>query len=388
MRAQLAAALSLFAACAPIIESAPFPARPDTVIPGDLLGPYDGRVLDGDTEKPVAGALVVGVWRFERGVGFVGADGAITESTQSDNDGNYTLPRLKQLPSGLSTRLCAFTLIIYMKDYVGYRSDRRFKDGAPRGDFAQRGNRVRLERMSQEIAHARHLAFIGGLPEVRRAAAAEIEAASLELFGKKPTRPEKEAAQAPLDVWPLLRTDEVKATTGFAGTFTEDRLTDLPRTSFYDSHHFKAVGQPERMDVALRVWKLPPKDAQAQYERLLGALPSAKATDEIGARSLRAGQGDIIAVAWYDAPHGVVVQISCGLGQCPDHQTALKLAELIEKRLDMLGGPGSREGGEKPELLPPGQQVVPTPPEVTPPVPPPSEDKPFQLTPPGEKKKP
>src|SRR5439155_26999030 len=103
----------------PIIGEAPFHAEPDTVTPGDLLGPYDGRVLDGVTEKPVAGALVVASWSFERGVGFVGPSGAMVRQTETDNDGNYELPRLSDLPGGLSLRVASFTLVVYKRGFVG-----------------------------------------------------------------------------------------------------------------------------------------------------------------------------------------------------------------------------------------------------------------------------
>src|SRR5207245_9827761 len=115
------------------------------------------------------------------------------------------------------------------------------------------------------------------------------------------------------------------------------RLTDLPRTSFYDSHHFKAVGQPEKFDLALRLWRLPTPDASAQWDKLLTTLPGAKGSDEIGTKSLRAGEGDILAVAWYDEPPGTVVQLTCGRGQCADYEQVLKLATLVEQRLDTLG---------------------------------------------------
>ena len=56
------------AACGPMMEPAKFPVRPDSVRPADLLGPYDGIVLDADTDRPVAGAVVAATWAFERGI--------------------------------------------------------------------------------------------------------------------------------------------------------------------------------------------------------------------------------------------------------------------------------------------------------------------------------
>src|SRR5262249_8591657 len=80
------------AACGPIIEQAGFPQRPDTTQPGDLLGPYDGHVTDGESDKPVTGALVVATWIFQRGVGLVGPDGAVQRETETDAEGAYSVP--------------------------------------------------------------------------------------------------------------------------------------------------------------------------------------------------------------------------------------------------------------------------------------------------------
>jgi hypothetical protein len=285
---------------------------------------------------------------------------------ETDADGAYAVPRLLDMPGGLSTRVTSFTLFVYKRGYVGYRSDRFFSDGARRTDFAQRGNRVRLERFGDEMSHARHLAFIVGPQAVRKAAAWEVELASAELEGsRKPGRraPESVALPPPLlDIWPLLRESDVRQVTSYKGDFEEVRLTDLARTNFYDSHHFKAVGQPEKYDVALRVWRLPKPEAEAQYKKLLDTLPEAKEQNEIATKSLRAGTEQILAIAWYDEPRGVVAQLTCGTAQCTDPGAALKLARIVEDRLDAwMGGRLAR------------------PQEVAPPNP---EEKPLQLVPP------
>ena len=62
--------------CGPMIEAAPFPVRPDSVRPADLLGPYDGIVVDADSDRPIAGATVSASWAFERGIGFHAPAGA------------------------------------------------------------------------------------------------------------------------------------------------------------------------------------------------------------------------------------------------------------------------------------------------------------------------
>jgi hypothetical protein len=58
-----------------MVGQAPFSARPDSLQPGDLLGPFAGTVMDAETLRPIAAATVVGTWAFERGIGLVGPAG-------------------------------------------------------------------------------------------------------------------------------------------------------------------------------------------------------------------------------------------------------------------------------------------------------------------------
>src|SRR5258706_1823513 len=76
--------LSLLGACAPVVQVASFPARPDTAVPGDLLGPFDGRVVDADSGKPIAGALVFASWGFEIGRGLTSPAGGWAASAETD----------------------------------------------------------------------------------------------------------------------------------------------------------------------------------------------------------------------------------------------------------------------------------------------------------------
>src|SRR5258708_1687124 len=103
---------AFWAGCAGAIAQAPFPARNDTVEPGDLTGPFDGRVGDAATGKPRSGAVVFASWGYEVGRGLTAPAGAATVSTETDSDGRYEIPRLAKLPGG-RTRVARFTLIVY-----------------------------------------------------------------------------------------------------------------------------------------------------------------------------------------------------------------------------------------------------------------------------------
>ncbi len=338
--------LALLAAvgCGPIVEQAAFPARPDTLRPGDLLGPFDGIVLDAETDRPVAGATVAASWAFERGVGLVGPLGAHEQVTETGADGRYRIAPLKNFPSGASARVQRFTMIVYHRGHVGWRSDRRFPGLQARRDFAQRGNKIRLEKWQTTFQHHQHLVYLGGGDAIKAAASWEVQPASLELEGTSATA-SKVGAVLPalpvktLDARPLLSEEEVRGVTGYPGSFEVGKLGDLPSTEFYDSSHFKAVGKPESFDVGLRVWALGEAGAEAQYRKLQTELPGATTTDEIGDAALRARAGEVLGLAFLQRERGIVVSVTCGTGQCTEASMILRLGKLIEGHLPGLTVP-------------------------------------------------
>jgi hypothetical protein len=344
--------------CGPMVENAPFSARPDTLRPGDLLGPFDGLVVDGETERPLAGAVVEGAWAFERGIGLQGPAGALEAATETGADGRYRLRIPADLPRGEGIRLRRFTLIVYRRGYVAWRSDGSFPTGEPRHDFAQRANRVRLEKWQSAMSHYRHLVFLGGGPAIRTAAAWEVQPAGLELDGaapatavKRPTEGARAGSSAALDISPLLSEDEVRGVTGYAGKFEVGKLADRATSDVYDSRHFKAVDKPETHDVGLRVWAIGSEAAEAQFRKLLGDLPGAVATEEMGDASLRARGGDVTGFAFLLREKGVVMQLSCGLAQCSEPSMILRLAKLAESHLPEVKLPSPENTG----LLPPSE---------------------------------
>jgi hypothetical protein len=336
-----------------MIEAAPFPIRPDSVRPADLLGPYDGIVLDADSDRPIAGATVAGSWAFERGIGLRAPAGAYEFVTETGADGRYTVPKLDDMPEGASARIRRFTLIVYHRGHVAWRSDRLFPGREGRRDFSQRGSRVRMEKWQSGMRHAEHVAFVGGGARVRTVAAWELQAAALELEGQTaPSLPGQEGGApgvpsvgttaVPLDVSKLLADDEIRAVTGYVGKFEDGKLTDLPSTEFYDSRHFKAVGKSEAYDVGLRVWRLGTAAAEVQYRKLMSTLPEAKTTDEVGDSSFRARSSGIAALVYLVRERGVVVSMTCGGSQCTEPAQLVKLAKLVESKLPELPPEPSR----------------------------------------------
>ncbi|MDB4969599.1 MAG: hypothetical protein JWN44_5288 [Myxococcales bacterium] len=383
--------------CAPMVAQAPFPARADTVVPGDLLGPFDGQVVDAVSGKPVAGAIVQASWSFETGRGLTAPAGGHVQTVATDGEGKYEIDRLSDLPSARS-RVNGVAVVIYQRGYVAYRSDRLFDNalgGArSRHDFSQRNNVAKMERWSGAYSHVKHVRFVGGTSTLRRALGSEVVEASLELTsGRVAAAPAGEPeGTAPLDASGLLSIDELRAVTGYIGPFAIEKLGDLPTTGSYDSRHFKATGRAESYDAALRVWRTSPTAAEARYAKLLAEVPHAEAKDEMADRSLRGRDGRIIAVAALDRAHGVVIELTCGLDQCRDANQAAALLRRVMSRADRLGSPGIKTTEEPategaPEESPKSPSTPNSPssvepkaaePDTTPP-PAPSEDKPFQL---------
>jgi len=331
------------AACGPMIEQAPFAARPDSVRAADLRGPFEGQVVDADSERPLAGALVEASWAFEEGRGFPGPHGSYVVTTRTNPDGRYRVPSLPELPDGLSARVRRFTLLVYQQGFVGWRSDRRFPGGEARRDFTQWGNRVRLDKWQPTYAHAQHLVYLGGGDDIKTATTWEREQAALELSGQKvvaatgvemPAIAKRTAAS--LDIGKLLSDEEIRGVTGFAGKFDLGKLGDLPTTEFYDSRHFKAQGKPEAYDVALRVWRLGSAAAEAQFRKLVTELPGATPTNDIGdAAALAKGKGTS-ALLFLAREHGAVVSVTCGASQCSEPAMLLKVGKLVESHLAEL----------------------------------------------------
>ena len=276
--------LFLAAGCGPMIEAAPFPVRPDSVRPADLLGPYDGHRRRRGLRSADRRARP---WprrgRSSAASACTRPAGAHEFVTETGADGRYIVPKLDDLPSGASMRVRRFTLIVYHRGHVAWRSDRLFPGREARRDFSQRGSRVRLERWQATMRHAEHVVFLGGGARVRTVAAWELQAAALELEGQAvpAARGRRQASRTPavattkvpLDISKLLSDDEIRGVTGYVGKFEDGKLTDLPTTEFYDSRHFKAAGKTESYDVGLRVWRLGTAAAEVQYRKLMSTLP-------------------------------------------------------------------------------------------------------------------
>jgi hypothetical protein len=302
-------------------------------------------------------------WSLERGAGLTSAAGYRENVGSTDASGRYVVPVLRDIPR--DARVAAFTLLIYKRGFVAYRSDRRFADLGPRFDFAQNNNQVLLERWREDLSHSRHLRFVGGGAAVAALTQWELADGSAELDGRRngtELRPGR--GQGPyLVAAQLLSEADIKARTRYDGSFETGPLSDEADTASYSSQHYKAMGRAESWDVALRMWRLSGEAAQEKYDELLTQLPSIEEKDNIATRSFQSTERDIRGVGFLDVPRGIVILLTCGANQCSSMDDAAALAQGIAKRIEQLyvvpaapadatapgaKAPGARAPGVKP----------------------------------------
>jgi hypothetical protein len=333
--------LSLILVCAACgahsVRSAPFRARPDSIAAGDLRGPFDGVVVDAETDRPVAGALVYAAFSFVRGYGLSSPAGWHEHVGTTDAEGRYRVPRLSSLPANPSIRLSDVTILIYKRGYVAYRSDRRFGDLSQRLDFSQTQHRVVLDRWRSDLSHVKHLRYVGGGPTLSTITAWEIPEAAAELAGKPSDLP-RATGPTPvlLVVDAFLVADDVREVTSYTGSFAVADVAGEPTTPEYDSVHLRAESQEgDTHDVALRMWKTGLPQAQAQYGALLKELPGVKEQNELGDRSFRATSqdGNVLAVGFLLGKSGVVALVTCGTAQCHGFEALLALTQRVKDRI-------------------------------------------------------
>ncbi len=322
-------------------RTAPFRVRPDSTEAGNLEGPFSGQVKDSASGDPIPGALVYATWTYERGDGVAQPTGSAEAIASTDANGRYSITHPEETaPEG---RLTAFHLVVYKKGYVAYRSDRRFADLGPRFDFAQKHNAVSLDRWHSEHSHVRHLRYVGGGSALAALTAWERAEASAELSGER----REAASQLSSDLLDtlsdsrliaaqLLGESEIKDITGYEGSFESGPLNDEADTASYSSQHFKALGQPEVFDVAIRLWRLDEERAKQRFSELSETLPGVTERDDVADKSLLAIEGDIQGYAFLDTKRSLVVLITCGKGQCKEQSQLIALASKIFSNIEAV----------------------------------------------------
>ena len=343
----LALALALVG-CGPLVRPPNFVGARDQVTDATLLGPFDGQVLDAATGEPIADAVVVGVWAYDRGDGFIGPYGSETYSTTTDQAGRYRIAPARLSVRASALRLVAFHVVVYKRGYLGYRSDALFEGGA-RPDFTVRHNRVELRKWRENDSHADHLMFLATPKALRRTTLWEQDLANLDLFrqlggageavaGATSPEPAARPNKDPewLDASGLLTPDEVRTRTGYTEAFELEDLGDLARTDFYHGVHLRASGRDEPWDIAYRVWRSPPGGMDPVVSTIQETMAGVKPSGEITPETWLLSAEGVHAVAFVDRDAEVGVLLSCGDQQCHDIDTAIILAKTLHRNLEKL----------------------------------------------------
>ena len=340
-----------------------------SVSPGDLRGPFTGRVVDAGTKRAIAGATVVGVWIFRQGPRGSGPSSYRRVVVRTNLSGRYVIPRISRLrrvgwkvlrrdgvlvpipaKQGPSDRgeLAEFVLLVYKRGYVAYRSDRLFGNGERRRDFVQYDNRVRLVRWSSNYKHADHVRFIGMLQLLGRDGAWELQLARQEEQGAttlvQQAAGRKQGGLAPSsipDLRSLVTRDDLAILFGVRGVYELGRLPTMPRTWNADSLYLRAVGRSERYDFAVRVWRYPASRLQLEYRRMLQTYPHVRKVDKVGDASFESENANVLGHVFVMKEADLVVSVTCGRDLCKNHDGLLRACRLVEYRLDKLIHKGS-----------------------------------------------
>jgi hypothetical protein len=385
----MAALLGVTAGCGPIVRPAPFPGAADQVTDASLMGPFDGQIVDAATGQPIREAIVLGVWSFDRGDGFIGPAGSTTVEVTTDEAGRYRIEELRRVERGPAVRLVSFHLVVYRRGYAAFRSDRRL-GGGPRHDFAARHNRIELQKWKESDSHLDHLLFLDAAPSIAKASRWERGLANQELYarlggtaavGGPVVAPEvrdgavETSESLWLDARDLLPPQEVRLRTGDTEAFDVRDLTDLERTGFYHGVHLEASGRGEEWDVSLRVWLDPPDGLDPVVATFQTSLPDVPMSTDVTSETWVLDDENVRAVAFVDRERKAGILLTCGARQCADVDTMLILAKFVAGRLDRLrtipAPPTAEPTGEPtpddgPEPTPEEAPPTPEPPEAPP----------------------
>lgn len=362
-------ASSANACIGPLVTKANFPKKPTSVKKGLLLGPFSGRIVDHDTQKPIEGANVICTWAFSRGLGSPAPSATRVEKAKTDPDGRYVIQALRDLPSGLSSTLTLFTFTVVKDGYTTYKQDRRFGSTDYHYEFSQTDNDVSLIRWSPEYSIAKHLIYTGGTPQIRTSALLALAAQELDRKygstttseeniqqdttiddsepssnpttqpGSMPTPSSNATSRPALSAKQILSVDDIRLVTKYSGQFSETPLASRGDTT--DTWHFRASDKPERYDVAIRLWHLENEQLTKRYEALKQSLKGSTETNDISQRSFFIAQGEILGLGFMSKAHSSLVLLTCGQSQCKNKETLTALAKRAAVNLSRL--PRSKE---------------------------------------------
>lgn len=355
--------LSTQQGCAPLVRPAAHRGADLVHAHANLVGPYDGQLVDAQSGEAIANATVVASWDYDEGEGFVAPLGREVFSTRTDKAGRYRIPAAPLKKRSPTAKLVAFTLSVAKAGYLPYRSDQT-ESGQIRRDFAQRNHTIALAPALPSSSAMTQLVYLRGVAAQTIAGQDTLrERANLELYRIQSDLDPSEALPAPgqapkkvltppkvaqwLDASALLDADGLRTRTGSFSEFTVQDLADLPRSANYHGVHFRAKDLDVRHDFAYRVWFEPPEGLAAISELLKENLPNAQASTIITDQSWTFENEELRAVAFVDPSANAAVLLTCGVELCRDLDTAVLVARHLARNLDALKRIDAPEASER-----------------------------------------
>ena len=110
-------------------------------------GPYRGQVLDAETKAPLAGAVVVALWRRDRVYPFhITAEHYAVRETVTDSDGRFLL-EVRDLEEGAPRRTRRPVFLIFLPGYGAFPRLQKSPTGFLGDVFERSGTTVELPRL-------------------------------------------------------------------------------------------------------------------------------------------------------------------------------------------------------------------------------------------------
>ena len=155
-------------------------------------GPYQGQVVDAETKAPLAGAVVVALWRRNRVYPFHSvAENYAVRETVTDAEGRFFLDA-KDVEEGAPRRTYHPEFLIFHPGYGSYPRKHVSPTGFTGGMFERPGTVVELPRLVDREERRKHLWLFGphsysdkpfrDLPELMRRINTERIAIGLEPY--------------------------------------------------------------------------------------------------------------------------------------------------------------------------------------------------------------
>jgi hypothetical protein len=157
--------LRLVALCSALLATSSLVWSQDTELWDRYLdrprGPYRAQVIDAGTKAPLAGAVVVALWRRDRvyPLHMVAESYAVRE-TVTDSEGRFLLDA-KDVEEGASRRTRRPEFLIFLPGYGSYPGNQVSPRGFTGGIFERAGTVVELPRLDGHEERRKHLRTFG-----------------------------------------------------------------------------------------------------------------------------------------------------------------------------------------------------------------------------------